>query len=83
MSSAGNVFTSKGCRRKYCQPELRADPLSQKSKAGYGMISVLLVAILAFLLGHYASSLAGTMGATAIADAVEQVNTTLFGNRAQ
>lgn len=46
------------------------------------MISVLLVAILAFLLGHYASSLAGSMGGTAIADAVEQVNTTLFGGSA-
>lgn len=54
--------------------------LTQASKGGFSIMAVLLVAVLAFLLGHYASSLAGegaAGGSAAIADAVKKVNATL------
>ena len=45
-----------------------------QKKAGFSIMAVLLVAVLAFLLGHYATSLAG---GAAVADAVKKVNATL------
>lgn len=55
------------------------------AKSGFSIMAVVLVAILAFLLGHYASSLSGEgaaagIGSAAITDAVKKVNATLAGD---
>jgi len=70
------------------QGENRGSQVSQApAKTGFGIISVLLVALLAFLLGHYASSLAGGGGlssrGTSATHVVKAVNATLTGKHSE
>ena len=59
------------------------------AKSGFGIISVLLVALLAFLLGHYATSLMGGAGlggghgAATATGVVKAVNATVTGKHTE